>query len=71
MLLFRSEEHLERWLLTNQLDRGGSMTLEQCQRLGHAWYHDKASPDWRRKALEEARAVFAEIGLVGEFWRLG
>ena len=39
-------------------------------RLGTIWYGDKQSPDWRRKTLDEAEAVFTELGLVGDFWRL-
>ena len=70
MLLFRSEEHIERWRDTRDLPRGGTMTLEQCWKLAHAWYADKLAPDWRRKTLEEAEAVFAEIGLSGPFWQL-
>jgi hypothetical protein len=46
------------------------MSVDQCWQLAHAWYGDKASPDWRRHSLEEAEALFAEIGLTGDFWRL-
>jgi hypothetical protein len=27
-------------------------------------------PDWHRRAPEEAEAVFASLGLTGDFWRL-
>jgi hypothetical protein len=70
MLLFRSEEHLARWLQARGLPRGGTMTLDQCNRLGRIWYHDKAQPEWRRKTPGEAMATLAEIGLFGEFWDL-
>lgn len=70
MLLFRSEEHIERWRTFRELPAGGTMTPEQCWQLAHAWYADKLSPDWRRKSLEEVEALFAEIGLSGAFWRL-
>ena len=70
MLLFRSEEHIERWCRARDLPRGGTMTLEQCGKLAHAWYADKLAPDWRRKPLEEAEQVFAEIGLADPFWQL-
>jgi hypothetical protein len=39
-------------------------------RLASEWYKDRLSPDWRRKNVEEAEAVFAEIGLTGPFWQL-
>ena len=70
MLLFRSEEHVDRWCEQRGLPRGGTMTPETALRLGTAWYADKQSPGWRRKTLDEAEAVFSELGLLGEFWRL-
>ena len=70
MLLFRSEEHLDRWCAFRKLPRGGTMSPEQCWRLALAWYADKLSPDWRRKTLEEAEAALVGIGLTGPFWSL-
>ncbi len=61
MLLFRSEEHVER----SGKPRGASMTPEQMWRLADTWYHDRDDPSWRRRSAEEAEAVFAEIGLTG------
>lgn len=70
MLLFRSEEHVRRWCEQSGLERGGSMSPATALRLGTAWYADKLQPEWRRKTAEEAEAVFTELGLVGDFWRL-
>ena len=70
MLIFRSEEHIDRWCTFRELPRGGVMSPEQCWRLARAWYGDKVSPDWRRKTLEEAEAMLAGIGLTNPFWRL-
>lgn len=70
MLLFRGEEHIERWCRIRQLDRGATLTAEQCWRLGYRWYQDRLKPDWRRHTVEEAEAVFAGIGLTGPFWNL-
>jgi hypothetical protein len=70
MLLFRSEEHIDRWCAFRELPRGGIMAPEQCWLLAHAWYADKASPDWRRRTREEAEAVLAGIGLTEPFWSL-
>ena len=70
MLLFRSEEHIDRWCGFRNLPRGGTMSPEQCWRLARAWYADKLSPDWRRKTLDEAEAMLAAIGLTGPFWSL-
>ena len=70
MLLFRSEEHVERWREQRGLDRGSTMSVEQGWRLGRDWYADRLSPDWRRRTPEEAQRVFEAIGLTGPFWRL-
>jgi len=70
MLLFRSEQHVERWCAQWKRPRGGTLTLPQGWRLAQEWYRDRLSPDWRPKTVPEAQAAFAGIGLVGEFWRL-
>ena len=70
MLAFRSEEHVERWCRMRRVPRGAIFSLEQAWRLARAWYADKLSPDWRRATPEEAEAIFAAIGLTGDFWRL-
>jgi hypothetical protein len=70
MLAFRSEEHVERWCTIRRIPRGATFTLAQAWELGRAWYAEKLSPDWRRATPREAEAMFASIGLTGDFWRL-
>jgi hypothetical protein len=70
MLLFRSEEHLDRWCRSREMQRGGLLSPEQAWRLAHAWYEKKLSPDWRRHTLAESEALLSEIGLAGKFWNL-
>jgi hypothetical protein len=70
MLAFRSEAHVERWREGLGLPRGALLTPEQQWRLAEAWYGNRLAPDWRRRTPEEAEALFAEVGLAGEFWRL-
>jgi hypothetical protein len=71
MLVFRSEEHVDRWARDWGLPRGGLLSLEQCWQLARAWYAaDRRRPDWRRLTLDEAEARLGEIGLTGAFWRL-
>ena len=71
MLLFRSEEHIERWCRSWNLSRGATLTLDQGWRLAQAWYGpDRRMPDWRRKTVDEAEELFEELYLKGEFWRL-
>jgi hypothetical protein len=46
------------------------MTLEQCWHLSQLWYPGRLRADWQRKNAQETEAVFAQVGLSGEFWRL-
>jgi hypothetical protein len=52
------------------MPRGESFPLEQAWRLAEAWYSNRLEPDWRRRSPEEAEALFAELGLTGDFWCL-
>lgn len=70
MLLFRSEEHLERWRSEWDLPLGATLTLEQQWRLASIWYAGRSDPEWKRRTPEEAEAVFTEVGLTGPFWEL-
>ena len=70
MLLFRAEEHIDRWCRTRNLERGASLTPEQGWQLAQHWYKDKVNPHWRRHTLDEAEALLAKVGLTGAFWNL-
>ena len=70
MLLFRSEEHVDRWCTHGGHSKGGLLTLEQLWGLASTWYRDRLEPGWRRRTADEAEEVFASLGLTGEFWRL-
>jgi hypothetical protein len=70
MLLFRSEEHLERWLRERSLNAGARMSVQQQWDLARVWYAGRLDADWRRRSPQEAQDVFASVGLKGEFWQL-
>jgi carboxypeptidase C (cathepsin A) len=70
MLLFRAEEHIDRWCAAHGLERGVKLTPEQGWRLAHGWYKEKLKPEWRRHTLEETEGLLAEVGLTGVFWDL-
>jgi hypothetical protein len=69
-LLFRSEEHIDKWCEQKGAPRGAVLSLEESWQLAKGWYHDRLRPDWRRKTPEEAEAFFNEHGLTDPFWRL-
>jgi len=72
MLLFRGEEHIDRWCSARDLPRaeGATLTPAQGWQLAQAWYKDKVKPQWRRHTLEETEALLADVGLTGPFWNL-
>ena len=71
MLLFRDEGHIEKWCKDWKLPRGATLTLDQSWKLAEAWYGpDRREPEWRRKTVDEAEALFAELGLTSPFWKL-
>jgi hypothetical protein len=71
MLLFRSEEHVDKWCRDWKFERGAILPLGQCWRLADAWYSaDRRDPNWRRRTAAEAQALFAELGLTSRFWEL-
>lgn len=70
MLIFRSEEHIERWCSERSLSRGATLTIEQQWILARTWYSNRLDEDWRRRTPEEAEQVFAGLGLTTDFWKL-
>jgi hypothetical protein len=71
MLLFRSEEHVQRWTKAWKLAPGAFLSPDQGWRLAQAWYGgDRRDPAWRRWTVDEAEALFAELGLRGPLWHL-
>jgi len=70
MLLFRDEEHVDRWCAARDMSPGALLDLPQAWRLARGWYESKLQPDWRRHTLAETEALFTSIGLTGDFWDL-
>jgi hypothetical protein len=70
MLLFRDEEHIDRWCGTRNIARGATMTPGQGWQLAHGWFKDKLKPEWRRHTREETEGLLREVGLTSPFWSL-
>ena len=70
MLFFRSEEALDQWLVSKKAERGAVLTLSQLWELSQRWYHDRLSPEFHGRTVEQAQNIFKEVGLTSEFWRI-
>jgi hypothetical protein len=70
MNLFRSEEHVRRWLDQTGLEPGETIPAAKLNELAHAWWSDRLSPDWRPRSPAESQAILDRVGLTGSFWRL-
>jgi hypothetical protein len=68
MNLFRSEEHVARWL--GDREPGATIPVTKLSELAHAWWHDRLAPDWRPRSRDESAAILERLGLTGDFWRL-
>ena len=68
MRLFRSEEHLDRWLAGRP--RGATIPVAKLAELAMAWWSDRLAPDWRPRTRAESQAILDGLGLTGELWRL-
>ena len=68
MLFFRSEEHVVRWGASRGVPVRPRVTIPQLWSLATTWYATRLQPDSRRPRPEEMRAIFAGLGLAGDFW---
>ena len=68
MRLFRSEEHVGRWLDGRPV--GAVISVTTLCDLAFAWWRDRLDPHWRPHTREENQAILDDLGLTGEFWRL-
>jgi hypothetical protein len=70
MNLFRSEEHVRRWLEETGYERGETIPGAKLSELAHAWWSDRLSPGWRPRSRAESQAILDRLDLTGSFWQL-
>ena len=68
MLLFRSEETVDRWCAAHNIPRRPLITLDQLWQLAVTWYGNRLTVESRRPGADEMVSIFASIGLTGAFW---
>jgi hypothetical protein len=70
ILFFSSEARIEEWCARHGRPKGQVLDMPKALALAERWFGDYASPDWTRKTPEQANAIFTELALTPEFWRL-
>jgi hypothetical protein len=68
MNLFRSEEHIHRWL--GRRAPGATLPVATLSALAHAWWDDRISPSWRPHTRELNQTILDQLALTSDFWRL-
>ena len=68
MNLFRSEEHVDRWLGSRRA--GASLPVTVLSALAHAWWGDRLDPQWAPHTRQTNQALLDRLGLTGAFWQL-
>jgi hypothetical protein len=68
MNLFRSEEHIRRWL--DGREPGATIGVAKLGELAYAWWNDRLAADWQPHTREQNQAILDRLGLTGDFWRL-
>lgn len=68
MLLFRSEEHVTRWLAGRT--PGATIGVRLLSDLAQAWWGDRLDPAWQPHTRDQNQAILDGLGLVGPFWTL-
>jgi hypothetical protein len=70
MLLFQSEEWIEKWCKRNNLERGEVLSVNQVWELSKLWYYNRLSIDYHGRTVEQAEEIFKHAGLMAAFWHL-
>lgn len=68
MNLFRSEEHIGRWL--GDRTPGATIPVATLGELARSWWSDRLAPQWRPRTRDQNQALLDQLGLTGDFWRL-
>jgi Alkylmercury lyase len=70
MLLFRSEEWIDKWCQHNQLERGEVLTVNQVWEVAKPWYDNRLSLEFRGRSPEQVAEIFRQAGLTSKFWNV-
>jgi hypothetical protein len=68
---FRDEAEIDPWCVRHRLPRGAVMTLDALWLFASDWYGKYLQEPWRKRSIDEVRALFARHRLTGSFWEVG
>ena len=70
MLLFQSEEWIDKWCKRINLKRGEVLTIRQVWDLSKLWYHNRLSLEYHGRSMEQVTEIFRQVGLKSDFWKV-
>ncbi|HVP13970.1 MAG TPA: hypothetical protein VMS88_00420 [Terriglobales bacterium] len=68
MLFFRSEEQIREWCAARNVPMRPLVSMDRLWALATTWYATRLQEISRRPRPDEMRAIFAGLGLEGDFW---
>lgn len=70
MLLFKDGKQADEWSARHRIPRGDVQPVARVLELSKRWYGEHLSPNWTKKSVADARALFAELGFTHPVWHL-
>jgi len=70
MLLFKDEKQVDAWSALHRIPKGDVQPVDKVLELAKRWYGEHLRPDWTKKSINEARAIFTELGFSHPVWSL-
>jgi hypothetical protein len=70
MLLFKNAHQVADWSERHGIPCGDIQPVNKVLELSKRWYGEHLRPDWTKKSIEEARAIFADLGFTHPIWYL-
>ena len=70
MLFFKDESQVTAWCARHRIPKGDIQPVEKVLELAKRWYGEYLQPDWTKKSVNDARAIFTELGLSHPIWSL-
>jgi hypothetical protein len=64
----RTPEDAAAWTVRHGFTLGDVVPLNRVLALSRAWYGRHLDPTWRKWTVDEARAMFASVGLTSPTW---